>query len=562
MRQKMLMTGGALLLIAGVLLGLKIGSISSSDDTYDALKKLENAFLVINERYVEEVDSAELAESALRGMLTELDPHSVYIDAERMRSVEEDFSGSFEGIGISYEFVTGTEDRDTLTVLSVVPGGPSEDAGLMSGDRIIAVDGQDAIGFETEDVQRTLKGKRGTKVDVTIVRPNYPENLDITITRDRIPIYSVDAAYMVDDKTGYIKVNRFARTTYGEFIKALSELQQQGMEQLMLDLRGNAGGYMEMAVRMSDEFLGDDALIVSQKGRLSDNNREFRARPNGSFERKPVIVLVDGSSASASEIVAGALQDHDRGLIVGRRTFGKGLVQQQFGLPDGSALRVTISRYYTPSGRLIQTPYESGDREAYYEIKRELRDETALLDTDEIIETVPDSLKYETDAGRTVIGGGGILPDYVVDIDSASALLQAVFSKNLDNTFVRSWLDHEGDALRATWDDRREAFVENYEVDDALFDAFMGYAEEHGVQIVNEVEGTTQDKGEARKVFSEAELSADREYLETRLKARLAVRLFDYKAWYPIMHNVDRTFNQARSLFPQAIALESAYLDD
>lgn len=558
----MLLTGGALLLIAGVLLGLKIGSISSSDDTYDALKKLENAFLVINERYVEEVDSAELAESALRGMLAELDPHSVYIDAERMRSVEEDFSGSFEGIGISYEFVTGTNDRDTLTVLSVVPGGPSEEAGLMSGDRIIAVDGQDAVGFETEDVQRTLKGKRGTKVDVTIVRPNYPENLDITITRDRIPIYSVDAAYMVDDKTGYIKVNRFARTTYGEFIKALSALQQQGMEQLMLDLRGNAGGYMEMAVRMSDEFLGEDALIVSQRGRLSDNNREFRARSNGSFERKPVIVLVDGSSASASEIVAGALQDHDRGLIVGRRTFGKGLVQQQFGLPDGSALRVTISRYYTPSGRLIQTPYESGDREAYYEIKRELRDETALLDTDEIIETMPDSLKYKTDSGRTVIGGGGILPDYVVDIDSASALLQAVFSKNLDNIFVRTWLDQEGETLRAAWGDRREAFIQEYNVDDTLFDAFVAYAREHGVQIVEEVEPATQNEDEARKVFSEAELNADREYLETRLKARLAVRLFDYKAWYPIMHTVDHTFNQARSLFPQAIALESAYLEN
>jgi carboxyl-terminal processing protease len=562
MRQKMLMTGGALLLIAGVLLGLKIGSITSSDDTYDALKKLENAFLVINERYVEEVDSAELAESALRGMLTELDPHSVYIDAERMRNVEEDFSGSFEGIGISYEFVTGTEDRDTLTVLSVVPGGPSEEAGLMSGDRIIVVDGQDAVGFETEDVQRTLKGRRGTKVEVTIVRPSYPEKLDITITRDRIPIYSVDAAYMVDDKTGYIKVNRFARTTYGEFVKALSDLQQQGMEQLMLDLRGNAGGYMEMAVRMSDEFLGGDALIVSQRGRLSDNNREFRARPNGSFEKKPVIVLVDGSSASASEIVAGALQDHDRGLIVGRRTFGKGLVQQQFGLPDGSALRVTISRYYTPSGRLIQTPYENGDREAYYEMKRELRDETALLDTDDIIGTVPDSLKYKTDGGRTVIGGGGILPDFVVDIDSASALLQAVFSKNLDNIFVRTWLDQEGEALRAAWSDRREAFIQDYEVDEAFFDAFLAYAAAHGVQIVEEVEPVVQDEDEARKVFSEAELNADRAYLETRLKARLAVRLYDYKAWYPIMHNVDRTFNQARALFPQAIALESAYLED
>jgi carboxyl-terminal processing protease len=387
--------------------------------------------------------------------------------------------------------------------------------------------------------------------------------LAVTITRDRIPIYSVDAAYMVDDKTGYIKVNRFARTTYGEFIKALSELQQQGMEQLMLDLRGNAGGYMEMAVRMSDEFLGDNQMIVSQRGRLAENNREFHARPKGAFETKPVIVLVDGSSASASEIVAGALQYHDRGLIVGRRTFGKGLVQQQFGLPDGSALRVTISRYYTPSGRLIQTPYENGDREAYYEIKRELRDETALLDTDEVMDAVPDSLKFKTDSGRTVIGGGGILPDYVVELDSASALLQAVFSKNLDNIFVRTWLDQEGETLRSTWGDRREAFIQDYQVDAALFDAFLAFADNQGILVVDQAPSAAeQDEDEARMVFSKAELEADRTYLETRLKGRLAVRLFDYKAWYPIMHHVDRTFNEARSLFPQAADLEAAYLKE
>lgn len=549
MRQRKIITIGAVFLLGGVVLGLQIGSLVSGDDTRDALKKLENAFLIINERYVEEVDSAELAESALRGMLRHLDPHSVYIDPERMRSVQEDFSGGFEGIGISFEFVDGPEDRDTVTVLSVIPGGPSEEVGLMSGDRIVAVDGESAIGFESEDVQRTLKGPRGTKVDVTIVRPGYHEPLAFTITRDRIPLWSVDAAYMVDEQTGYIKVNRFARTTYREFMQALDELQEKGMKRLMLDLRDNAGGYMEMAVRMSDEFLGDEAEIVSQRGRTSDTNRIFSARPSGAFEDGTMIVLVDGNSASASEIVAGALQDHDRALVVGRQTFGKGLVQQQYELPDGSAMRVTISHFYTPSGRLIQTPYSSGDREDYYRLKRELRDQTALLSVQEILEQVPDSLKFSTDAGRTVIGGGGILPDFIVDVDTASAFVRTVFANNLENIFVRSWLDHEGEALRAEWGDRQEAFIHDFAVDDEMFDAFLAVAEEQGVRIV---EGERAEDEDDKARFTRAEIDADRVYLEARIKASLAVRLFDRKAWFPIMHKVDRTFNTAMGLWTEA----------
>ena len=535
-----------MLLLAGVLLGLQLGSFSSNDDTREALRKLENAFLLINERYVEEVDSAELAESALRGMLEELDPHSVYIDAERMRSVQEDFSGGFEGIGISYEFVEGEADRDTLTVLSVIPGGPSEEVGLMSGDRIIEVDGQDAVGYESEDVQRTLKGPRGTKVDIVVIRPGYDDPLDFSITRDRIPLYSVDVAYMVDEQTGFIKVSRFARTTYNEFMQALDELERQGMKRLMLDLRGNAGGYMEMAVRMADEFLADDELIVSQRGRLQDTNRQFRARPRGHFEENPVIVLIDGSSASASEIVAGALQDHDRGLIVGRQSFGKGLVQQQYELPDGSAMRVTISHFYTPSGRLIQTPYTGGDREDYYRSKREMQDESSLLSVDEIIERVPDSLKYATDAGRTVIGGGGILPDYIVELDSASSFVRAVFRRNLTNIYARTWYDHEGEALRAQWGHRREAFIDTFEIDDAIFDDFLAFGQERGILIIEDA-GPDHEDG-----FTRAEIEADRAFLEARIKARLSVRLFDTKAFYPVMHTVDRTFKEAMGLWLEA----------
>lgn len=531
---------GVLVLAAGVLLGMQLES-ALSDDTRAALKKLEHAFLVINERYVEDVDSGALAEHALEGMLDELDPHSVYIDAETMRRVEEDFSGGFEGIGISFEFVEGEQGQDTLIVLSVIPEGPSEEVGLHSGDRIIEVDGQSTIGFETADVQRTLKGPRGTSVDIVVVRPGHSGPIDFTIIRDRIPLYAVDVAYMIDEVTGFIKINRFSGTTHREFRDAVGRLKSQGMQRLMLDLRGNSGGYMEMAVQLSDEFLPDDALIVSQKGRIRDANHSFFGTSAGLLEDEPIIVLVNEASASASEIVAGALQDHDRGLVVGRRTFGKGLVQQQHALPDGSAMRVTIARYYTPSGRLIQTPYISGDREEYLNLKREMHENTALLSAQEIMDGVPDSLIYETVGGRAVMGGGGILPDFIVDIDSASLFLREILSRDVANTYARMWYDREGEVLAARWGDQRDGFLESFEIPETEYQGFLDYARVRGIQI-----GTGTD------AFDHAEIEADRPYLEARIKARLAVRLFDLEAFYPIMHPEDRTLQEALRLWPEA----------
>ena len=527
--------------MSGVLLGVTLDTIVSEDDTRAALKKLERAFLIINERYVEKVDAADLAERAMEAMLDELDPHSVYIDAERMRRVNEDFSGGFEGIGISYEFVDGPEDEDTLTVQSVIPGGPSDEVGLMPGDRIVEIDGAEVIGIVSADVQRTLKGPRGTTVDIVVNRPGWGSPLVFTITRDRIPLHSVDVAYMVDDRTGYIKVSRFAKTSHREFLEALDDLESGGMERLMLDLRGNAGGYMEMAVRMADEFLGSDVLIVSQKGRSRATNVQFRGRDDGRFERGAVIVLVDEASASASEIVAGALQDHDRALVVGERTFGKGLVQQQFTLPDGSSIRVTVSHFHTPSGRLIQTPFENGDREDYIRAKRALRDETALMSVEEILERVPDSLKYSTAAGRTVVGGGGILPDYLVRPDSASPFMRELYRQNLANLFARSWLDRYRDALRAEWGDDRRSYREEFRIDDATFEEFLDFARNHGVVI--------SDVGEG---FSKDLVEADRQYVEAQIKARMAVGLFDLGAYYPVWHDVDRIFIEAMTLWPKA----------
>ena len=537
--------GAILALAGGVVLGMQVDSVLF-DDTTEALQKLKEAFLIINKRYVEEVDSADLAERALEGMLEEMDPHSVYIDAESMRRVEEDFSGSFEGIGISYEFVEGENGKDTLTVLSVIPGGPSEGVGLLSGDRIVEVDGRSSIGFESIDVQRTLKGPRGTKVEIVVIRPGYDDSIDFTITRDRIPLYSVDVAYMADPRTGFIKVSRFARTTYDEFMRAMRRLKTQGMERLVLDLRGNAGGYMDMAVKMADELLSDEVLIVSQRGRTRDTNRNFVGTSGGSFEREPVIVLVDAASASASEIVAGALQDHDRALIVGQQTFGKGLVQQQYELPDGSALRVTISHFYTPSGRLIQTPYANGNREDYILEKRKLHQETALLSLEEIIERVPDSLRYTTAGGRTVIGGGGILPDYIVAPDTASAFLQQVFRRNLTNVFARNWYDRDSEALRSAWADRKSAFFKEFDVDEATFQQFLDFAMEQGIAL-----------GEAEGEFNSESIAADRPFLEARIKARLAVRLFDLDAYFPVMHGEDRTYQEAIGLWDRAEGLAS-----
>ncbi|QXD15295.1 S41 family peptidase [Rhodocaloribacter litoris] len=551
MRQRKFYTFGAMLLLVGMLLGVQIGAVIFHDDTARALKKLEDAFILINQRYVEEVDSAELAERAIKGMLEALDPHSVYIDAERMKRVTEDFDASFEGIGIGYELVPGPDGQDTLTVLNVIPGGPSEEAGLLSGDRIIAVDGASAIGYTHEDVQRNLKGPRGTRVTVTVLRPGYPDTLEVTITRDKIPIYTVLSAYMLDEKTGYLKLDRFARTTYAEFMQAMRRLKAQGMERLVLDLRGNAGGYMEMAIRISDEFLKEGQLIVSQRGRLPETNEAYYARPGGLFEDKPVIVLVDEHSASASEIVAGALQDHDRALIVGRRTFGKGLVQKQYLLDDGSALRVTVARYYTPSGRLIQTPYDNGDREDYYRTKLELQKEFETMSAEEILNHIPDSLKFTTDTGRVVFAGGGILPDYIVKGERTSPFLQAVLRGGVENDFVRYWLDRNAETVHARWDGRRDAFLNTFEVTDEMLAAFYRFAGEKGIRVVDEKPAGGEENGKVQ-YFTRDEVGQDEAQLRALLKGRIATRLYDRSAWYPVINRIDRTLNEAMKLWAPA----------
>lgn len=374
-------------------------------------RKLQLAEFAIANLYVDKVDEDKMVETAIVSMLEQLDPHSTYSNPEEVRKLNEPLQGNFDGIGIQFNMAT-----DTLFVIQPVSGGPSEKAGILAGDRIIQVNDTLIAGVKmsTEEVMRRLRGKKGTEVNLKIMRRGVDELLSFTVKRDKIPVYSLDASYMVTDKIGYIRINRFAATTGKEFSEALSSLQKQGMKDLILDLQGNGGGYLNAAIDLANQFLDKKELIVYTEGRRNPRS-EFRAEGNGRFRKGRLIVLVDEFSASASEIVSGAVQDWDRGMIVGRRTFGKGLVQRPVDLPDGSMIRLTVARYYTPSGRCIQKPYESIEQYNRDLIDRYNRGE--MLSADSI--HFPDSLKYTTHKlGRTVYGGGGIMPDYFVPIDT------------------------------------------------------------------------------------------------------------------------------------------------
>ena len=406
-RPALLAAAGAGVLAVGLVLGPQVrDAVSASDDT-QSLRKIEEAYEYITRSYVERVDSAQLAEDAIKGMLDGLDPHSVYISAREMSSVRESFAGSFQGIGIYYEFVPGTAGRDSLVVLMPIAGGPSDDAGLMAGDRIVQIGDTTAVGLDTDDVQRFLKGPRGTSVSLVVARPGYPEALRFTIERDEIPLNTVIAHYMIDDQTGYIRLQRFAATSAQEIRTSIDELRGEGMTRLVFDLRDNGGGLLEQAYQIADEFLPAGDMIVYTESRFPNNRRQYRATAGGHFEAEPVMVLVNENSASASEIVSGALQDHDRAVVVGETTFGKGLVQVVRPMPYGTALKLTVSRYTTPSGREIQRlTYAQGTVA------------TAVADADR--------RAFRTDAGRPVRSGGGIEPDVAMPLGEPSALEEAL----------------------------------------------------------------------------------------------------------------------------------------
>ena len=555
---------GAGLLAAGLLVGVQVQDAVSGSEDVEQLRKIEEAYEYITRAYVERVDTSQLAEDAIEGMLAGLDPHSIYISSDEMARVRESFDAGFEGVGIYYEFVEGRADKDTLVVLMPIAGGPSDEAGLQPGDRILEIDGETAVGIDQEGVQARLKGPRGTTVDLTVQRPGYRETLRYTITRDRIPLETVVAAYMVDDQTGLIKLQRFARTSHDEVRAAIEKLQGQGMERLVLDLRGNAGGLLDQAYEIADEFLSAGEMIVYTESRHPSNRRQYRATAGGVYERQPVIVLVDENSASASEIVAGALQDHDRAYLIGRRTFGKGLVQQQFPMTDGSVLQMTVSRYYTPSGRLIQTPYEvGGGDEAYYEAKVNIREAVedqlaprgGKVDAGAFGADVPDSLRFRTAGGRTVYGGGGVLPDFIVRRDTLSPALATVVNKRYDDTFARLELERRGADFRGAWEGRQREFVRDFRLTDADYDRFLSYVASRGTRVVAERPGTDRVKlditdgdpvlEEPEDVLVRSEADAARSDIETRVKAFMARRLYDTNAFYPVISQIDPALREA-----------------
>jgi len=424
--------------------------------------KIKRLINYIQYDYVDKVDTDSLLDMAITNMLSKLDPHSVYLPASKRKQVDEEMDGKFVGVGIQFLMF-----RDSLTVSKVIPNGPSAKAGLLAGDRILTADKDTLYGKKLKNNQiiKTLKGKRNTKVVLGIYRKSTNKYFTTTIIRDEVPIKSLDAFYMINDSLGYIKLNKFSATSYSEFHKALKTLEKQGMKALIFDLRGNPGGYLQIAIKIADEFLGKGQLIVSTKNKGGQVSKSY-ATAKGDFEKARVYVLIDESSASASEIIAGALQDNDRGTIIGRRSFGKGLVQQEMGLGDGSSVRLTTARYYTPTGRSIQKPYNHKGNKGYFREFEKRFNNGELTNADSI--KVVDSLKFVTPKGKIVYGGGGIIPDVFVPIDTVGYINNLYF--NSLNNFVFDYVDkHRADFKDVSFDD----FKINFDKDNTIFKTYL-----------------------------------------------------------------------------------------
>jgi len=518
----------------------------------DSYNKFENAYLYIANNYPDK-NMDELTESAIREMLATLDPHSVYIEPDNSERIQESFDGKFQGIGIQFNII-----QDTITVITPISGGPSDQLGIMSGDRIISINDSSAIGYDNQDVVNRLRGEKGTEVTIEVKRPNRSNPMTFNIVRDDIPITTLDTQYMLDNKTGYIKINRFAATTHDEFLTAVNELNQKGMERLVLDLRNNPGGYLSQAIAISEEFFPENTLLVSTESKHQRFNSEVYSRRDGLLKDMPVITLVNEGSASASEIVSGAIQDHDRGLVVGQRTFGKGLVQQQYELVDESNIRVTISRYLTPSGRLIQKPFQGRNEDYAYEIYH--RADNATIDTKEFKQNVPDSLRYTTRGGRVVYGGGGIVPDFVVQEDTtvSGELFGFLISNRIDFDYVRTYLDENGEQLRDTWEDNFQGFRNNFEWSQSDRQALLSKMKDNGLVFDDTIEAP-EFEGDTLRISEET-------YNENlwvnlgRMKAELARQVWGSDKFYVITNDLfNDTLNEAMKLWDEANKVTADY---
>ena len=474
----------------------------------------------IDQEYVDTTDRESLVDETIQYLLQKLDPHSYYISAAELKLMNEPLEGSFEGIGVQFSI-----QKDTIVVVSPVEGGPSEKLGISSGDRIVTIDSLLVAGngITNSKVMKLLKGPSGTVVNVGIRRGKKPDLIDYSITRGDIPIQSVDVGYLIDDGLGYIKVSRFAKTTYEEFTEVSKQLMELGMKKLILDLRGNGGGYMDAAIKMADEFLPKGKLIVYTQGRARPT-QEYFATKNGDLEAIEVVVLIDEGSASASEIVAGALQDNDKGIIVGRRSFGKGLVQEQSNWPDGSATRLTIARYYTPTGRCIQRPYDHGIKK-YNEDFYDRYENGEITGEDSIVKT--DSLKYYTEGGKVVYGGGGITPDIYVPIDTVggSYYLSHLYYGNVFYQYCFEYSDKNRNRLMKFANPKD--YIANFKIDLKMEEDFLKFALDLGVP------------------FDEAGYTRSKNVIHTRIRAGIGRNIFGNEAYYPVIQEIDQTLLKA-----------------
>ena len=520
----------AFVLTGGILLGMFLGNRTGNFNLFPSGKdKLKEVINYVEDNYVDTLSRKVLEEKAITGLLEKLDPHSVYISAEEFHDANDPLLGSFEGIGVQFRI-----ENDTVTVINPVSGGPSEKLGIHAGDRIVKVDGKNIAGIKisTNDVMRKLKGPKGTQVRVAIFRRGAGGLLDFTITRNVIPTYSLDIAYMPEPGIGFIRLNTFAATTHDEVHKALEKLRQDGMKKLILDLRGNGGGYLKAAIDVADEFLDNGELIVYTEG-IHHAREVSTATSDGLFENGDLIVLVDEGTASAAEIVSGAIQDHDRGLVVGRRSFGKGLVQEQLDFKDGSALRLTVARYYTPTGRCIQKSYKDGleiYNSDYYH--RFMNGEMEHPDSIKF----PDSLKYKTPKGRTVYGGGGIMPDIFIPLEKDSALFyyNQCINKGLVYQYAFDFSDRNRNQLLRFKNFGQ--FDKGFMVTDEIYGEFVKYAEKKGVKHTGK------------------DISKSDRFVKTMLKAYIGRNLLDNPGFFPVLNTIDPGFLKAVELLKKGTA--------
>lgn len=486
------------------------------------IQKFNTLLSIVNYAYVDTVNNSQMVDNAIVAVLKELDPHSVYIPKDELQKMNEPLEGNFEGIGIQFNIL-----NDTITVVSPISGGPSEKLGIQSGDKIVNIEGELVAGVKITNsgVADRLRGKKGSMVNVEIKRTGENKLLSFDIERDKIPIFSLDAAYMATPEIGYIKINRFARNTTQEFDEALLKLKKEGLTDLILDLRGNGGGYLNTAFTLADEFLGDKKLIVYTEG-LKQRRENYEATNRGNFEKGRLVVLIDEGSASASEIVSGAIQDWDRGLIIGRRSFGKGLVQKPFPLPDGSAVRLTTAKYYTPTGRSIQKPYEEG-KDAYYKDIVNRYKHGELFSSDSI--NFPDSLKYFTPNHRVVYGGGGIMPDLFVPIDTSltSDYNSKLIRTGAYNQFILNYLDKNRKKLSNTYPTFKE-YNSNFEVNNELLEDFYTYAEKK-----KDIERNLED------------IATSERLIKVQLKALLARNLFEVSEYFEVINELNEAYQEA-----------------